>query len=96
MTGIEALVSVIVGGFAVPLIQLLKRYTGLSGIAMIWASYVVSFVLAILVCVMAGKVSFAEVFANPLGLFASSGIVMTTAQLFFRSIKDHLGSAKKK
>jgi len=96
MGGIEALVSIIAGGFGVPLLQLLKRYTGLSGVAMIWAGYIVSFVLAVLVCVIAGKVSFAAVFANPLGLFASSGIVMTTAQLFYRSLKGHLGSEKKK
>ena len=94
MTGVEAMASVLVGVVAVPLLQVIKRYANLEGTPMIIISYAISFLLALIIALVMGGTSLQAIFANPLVVFSSSGVVMSTAQIVFRILKEKL--AKKK
>lgn len=90
MDGSAALISILVGLVAVPLLQVFKRYTGLSGPAMRWLAFVISLFLGAIIVVSNGKVSWEELFTNPMLLLGSGGIVMSTATLIYGSIKDKM------
>lgn len=84
----QTLALFLAGVVAVPLLQLLKRYTKLSGVPMVWIAFLSSMVIAVVTLVILGKA--AGLFSDPFTFFGSSGIVMTLATLVYRSIKEKL------
>jgi hypothetical protein len=78
------------GSVAVPLLQALKRLLGWSGPVMLWLSFGVSLVIAVIALLIFGQVTLAGLIGNPQIVFAGTGVVMTVAQLVYGTIKDKL------
>lgn len=84
----QTLALMLAGVVAVPLLQLVKRLFKLSGVPMIWATFILSIVIAVLTLALLGKASLTELISDPFKLFGSGGIVMSLATVVYRTLKD--------
>lgn len=88
MDGVQMLASLVAGVVCVPVLQLIKKWTGLKDVPMAWLSFIFSMIVAIGVCLLTGTVKAQEL--TPGLVFQASGVVFTTATLVYRSLKEKL------
>lgn len=86
----QTLGLMLAGVVAVPLLQLIKRYFKLSNVPMVWITWIFSLLLAALTLVFLGKLTVAQLLADPFLFFGSGGIVMSLATVIYRTLKEKL------
>ena len=86
----QTLGLMLAGVIAVPLLQLVKRYFKLANVPMVWIAWIFSLLLAAMTLIILGKLTLAELLADPFLLFGSGGIVMSLATIIYRTLKEKL------
>ena len=87
----ESSVLALAGVLGMPIIQLLKNVLGLSGAKMLWASYLVSFVIMVITAIITRSFGdgVSAIFADPDAFLKAGAMVFTATSLFYGSIKEH-------
>lgn len=87
---VQTLALALAGVIVVPVLQVLKRSLKLSGAVMAWFAYLCSIATAVVALAVFGKVTVAQLIADPGLLFGSSGLVMATATVVYQSVKERV------
>jgi hypothetical protein len=91
----EVFVNIVVGWILVPIIQVVKKYTGLKDAPMFWMALVISVIGGIITGFATGQLSTA-MFASPEAFLAeatkASSVVFASAQVLYQNIKKYLTS----
>jgi len=91
----DVFVNIVIGWILVPLIQAVKRYTGLKDRPMFWAAFIISVIGGIITGFATGQLK-TSMFASPEAFFAEAAkacsIVFASAQVLYQNIKKYLTS----
>jgi hypothetical protein len=91
----DIFVNVVVGWILVPIIQVVKKYTGLKDRPMFWTALVISVIGGIVTGFATGQLS-TSMFSSPEAFLAeaakASGVVFASAQVLYQNIKKYLTS----
>ena len=89
----ETLALALAGVVAMPLIQVIKHYTHLSGTPMVIITVFLSAIIATIATLLVGDVTLSELLSNPLLFYGGGGIVMTIATVVYQSLKEKMNLA---
>jgi hypothetical protein len=91
----DIFVNIVIGWILVPLIQVVKKYTGLKDGPMFWTALVISVLGGIITGFATGQLT-TSMFASPEAFLAeaakASSVVFTSAQILYQNIKKYLTS----
>lgn len=95
----DIIAQVLAGIVFVPILQVIKRYTNLTGVPMAWASFILCLIAGAFVAFATGKVTWDVAVTNPAAFFAklgeAGGTVFAIATVMYKTIKDRMGLSAK-
>ncbi len=87
----ETLATFIAGILGVPLIQIIKRYTKLTGPPMAFVAFLLAWPIAVVALITLTDLTFGQLFASPENLMLHGSAVAGIAFLTYEVIKDRMG-----